>query len=44
LQGYLDEGKYPWPGWGLGSPDWQAAVQAPWGQPITAGDMFAPSA
>ena len=25
---------------GLGSPDWEAAYQAPWG-PITAGDLFA---
>ncbi len=26
---------------GLSSPDWQATYDAPWGSPITAGDMFA---
>ena len=25
----------------LGEPDWQAECEAPWGRPITAGDMFA---
>jgi len=25
----------------LGSPDWQLSVLAPWGQPVTAGDMIA---
>jgi hypothetical protein len=42
LQGFLDERQksLAWLG-SLEAPDWTVTATAPWGKPITAGDMFA---